>query len=140
MPNRPNSQTTRFYAVARVGLAAWAAFSGLNAQAATLHDVKAAFCNTVLATYPDGRSQRIWLKADGAYEAIGRRGTPSAGTWSVKGEKVCLKQRKPFWSPISYCTSFPRDGDIGVTWTGKDLQGVPIKLTLVKRVQKPGAD
>lgn len=129
-------QSRRTLLMARVGLAAYAAFAGLNAQAATADDVKAAFGNTVMATYPDGRAQRIWLKADGSYEAIGRRGKPSSGKWSMKGGKVCLKQSKPFWSPMSYCTSFPEGGDIGAQWTGKDLQGVPIKLKLVKGVQR----
>ncbi|HEY8573844.1 hypothetical protein [Phenylobacterium sp.] len=139
MRARPNNPSTRYYTAIRVGLAAWAAFSGLNAQAATLEDVKAAFGNTVLATYPDGRHQRIWLKEDGAYEAIGRRGKPSVGTWSMKGEKVCLKQIKPFRAPISYCTAFPANGGVGATWTGKDISGTPIKLTLLKGVQRPTA-
>jgi hypothetical protein len=122
---------------ARVALGAWAAFSGLNAQAADLPDIAAAFGNTVLATYPDGRAQRIWLRADGSYDAIGRRGKPSSGRWSLKADKVCLKQSKPFRAPFSYCTSFPERGDIGVTWSGKDLSGTPIRLKLVKGVQTP---
>lgn len=134
---RVSSPTPRVYAFARVGLAAWAAFSGLNAQAATTDDVKAAFGNTVLTTYPDGRSQRIWLKTDGSYEAVGRRGNPSSGKWSVKADKVCLKQSRPFRAPMSYCTAFPTDGDVGVTWAGKDLSGTPIKLKLVKGMQRP---
>jgi hypothetical protein len=138
MRKRPNPPRTTLFTVARVTLAAWAAFSGLNAQAAPLDDVKAAFGNTVLSTYPDGRIQRIWLKEDGSYDAIGRRGKPSAGTWRVKGEKVCLKQTRPFRAPMSYCTSFPADGDIGVTWSGKDISGTPIKLKLVKGIQRPG--
>lgn len=140
MSSRHPLFTPRFLRGARVGLAAYAAFAGLNAQAASLEDLKAAFGNTVLALYPDGRSQRIWLKADGTYEAVGRSGRPSAGKWSIRGERVCLKQSRPFWAPISYCTAFPSGGDVGVTWTGRDLKGVPIRLTLVKGVQRPDGD
>jgi hypothetical protein len=138
MRGRAITPHTRFYRIARIGLAAWAAFSGLNAQAADLGStVKSAFGNTVLATYPDGRLQRIWLKEDGSYEAIGRRGKPSLGSWTLKGEKVCLKQTKPFRAPLSYCTSFPSEGGIGATWTGKDISGTPIELKLVKGIQRP---
>jgi hypothetical protein len=97
-----------------------------------LDSVTAAFGNTILATYPDGRNQRIWLQADGRYEAIGRRGKPSSGRWSMKDERVCLKQSKPFPAPISYCTDFPKNSGVGVTWTSKDISGVPIRLTLLE--------
>jgi hypothetical protein len=123
----------------RVALGAWAAFSGLNAQAATLPDIAAAFGNTVLATYPDGKAQRIWLHEDGSYDAVGRLGTSSAGRWSLKRDKVCLRQSRPFWVPISYCAAFPRAGTVGATWSGRDLKGVPIVLKLVRGVQKPPA-
>lgn len=135
MRTRKNAGTARL--LARVALGGWVALSALNAQAANFQNVAAAFGNTVLATYPDGKHQRIWLRPDGSYEAVGRRGKPSSGKWSLKGEKVCLKQSRPFPAPISYCTHFPDQGDVGVTWTGKDLSGVPIELRLVKGIQKP---
>ena len=78
------------------------------------------------------------MKPDGTYSAVGRRRTPSSGTWSVNGDRVCLKQAKPFRAPMSYCTSFPQNGAVGATWTGKDMSGTPIRLKLVKGVQKPG--
>jgi hypothetical protein len=134
---RPQADTKTARLLLRIGLAGWAAFSGLNAQAASWDDVAAAFGNTVLATYPDGRNQRIWLKEDGAYEAVGRRGGRSSGKWKLKGEKVCLKQSRPFPAPFSYCTAFPAGGGVGATWTGKDMAGVPIRLTLVPGVQPP---
>ncbi|WP_374469245.1 hypothetical protein [Phenylobacterium sp.] len=134
---RMRSKGGRARTLIRLALGGWVAFSALNAQAGTLEDVAAAFGNTVLATYPDGRHQRIWLHEDGAYEAVGRRGKPSSGRWSLKGDKVCLKQHRPFPAPISYCTHFPAQGDVGATWTGKDLAGVPIQLKLVKGVQRP---
>lgn len=141
MRTRSNNPRTAYFTVTKFGLAAWAAFSGLNAQAATPPaaepPVAAAFGNTVVATYPDGRLQRIWLRADGTYDAVGRRGKPSSGKWTLKADKVCLKQSSPFRAPISYCTPFPAGEGVGATWTGKDISGTPIKLKLVKGIQRP---
>lgn len=125
--------------LARLALGAWVSFSALNAQAADLKDVKAAFGNTVLATYPDGRAQRIWFHENGSYDAVGRRGGASSGKWSLKADKVCLKQKAPFKSPLTYCTPFPADGHVGSVWDGKDLAGTPIQMKLVKGIQKPKA-
>jgi hypothetical protein len=92
--------------------------------------VDAAFGNTVLSIYPDGRSQKIWLQPDGTWTGLSRRGNPLAGKWSVKGEKVCLRQSKPPTLPISFCQAFPSDPVKGVD--AKDLLGTPIHLKLVK--------
>ena len=93
-------------------------------------NVSAAFGNTILSTYPDGRTAKLWLKADGTYTAVGRRRTPSSGTWKVKGEKICLSQKKPTRGPISYCTEI-RSGGVGTSWSGRAVTGEKIKITLV---------
>jgi len=126
----------------RVLPAAYTLFLGLNAEAATAappepRGVAVAFGNTVKALYPDGRHQRIWINADGTWEAIGRRGKWSSGKWSLKGEKVCLKQAKPFPAPFRYCTEFPANGGIGAVWSSRDMAGEPIRLTVVKGIEKP---
>ena len=99
--------------------------------------VAAAFGNTVKALYPDGRYQRLWLNANGTWEAVGRRGKWSSGKWSEKAGKVCLKQSKPFPAPFKYCTNFPSDGGLGVQWTSRDMAGEPIRLTVVKGIERP---
>ena len=91
-----------------------------------------AFGNTVKATYPDGRFQRYWFKADGTWRAIGRRGTASSGRWTQAGERVCLKQTKPFAGPFKYCTQFPDGAGLGSSWPAKDAGGGKITLSLVK--------
>lgn len=126
----------------RILPAAYAMFLGLNAQAGTAppsepRGVAAAFGNTIKSLYPDGKAQFIWLKADGAWEGINRRGKSSSGKWTQKAEKVCLKQTKPFSLPISYCTRFPEDGGLGAVWASKDVTGQPIQLTLVKGIERP---
>lgn len=91
-----------------------------------------AFGNTVVTTYPDGRQQSIWLRADGRWDGLSRKNTPLAGTWKVDGDKLCMKQSKPPTLPVAYCTSFPSGVSPGVVWTSKDMGGTPIKLKLVR--------
>ena len=102
------------------------------AQAADETQVKPAFGNTVLSVYPDGRSQKIWMHPDGTWDGQSRRGTPLAGSWNVKDGKVCMKQSKPPTLPLAYCTAFPENTYVGVTWTSKDMSGTPIQLKVVK--------
>jgi hypothetical protein len=104
------------------------------AAAAQPAGVSAAFGNTVLTIDPDGRSRKIWLKPDGTWTGLSRRGLDLAGSWSVKGEKVCLKQSKPRL-PGSMCEKFPTEP--GVTFKTKDPGGKTVQLKLVKgRVTK----
>jgi hypothetical protein len=104
----------------------------VHAQDAAARKVAPAFGNTVMSIYPDGRSQKIWMHPDGTWDGKSRRGNPLAGSWTVKGEKVCVRQSKPPTLPISFCIPFPAEPEVGVSWTSKDLTGTPIKLTIVK--------
>ena len=53
----------------------------------------------------------------------------AAGKWTVKGEKVCLRQTHPPTLPISFCQVLPADPTAGVD--SKDLLGTKIHLKLV---------
>ncbi len=92
-------------------------------------DVSAAFGNTLLTVDPDGRSRKIWLSPDGAWTGLSRRGLDLAGRWSVKGDKVCLKQSKPRL-PGSMCETFPSKP--GISIRAKDPTGKAVQLRLVK--------
>jgi hypothetical protein len=94
--------------------------------------VRPAFGNTVLSIYPDGRSQKIWMHPDGTWDGQSRRGTALAGRWNLKDGKVCMKQSKPPTLPVAYCTPFPDNTYVGVSWTSKDMSGTPIQLKVVK--------
>jgi len=109
-----------------------------QAAASTSQGFAAAFGNTVKALYPDGKYQWLWFKADGTWEAFGRRGKWSSGKWSQKdADKVCLKQQKPISIPFKYCTDFPTNGGVGAVWTSKSMEGDPIKVTVVRGIQRP---
>ena len=92
-------------------------------------NVSAAFGNTVLTIDPDGRSRKIWLQPDGTWTGLSRRGLDLAGKWSVKGDKVCLKQSKPRLFG-SLCEKFPTKPEAGVE--AKDPTGKTVRLRLVK--------
>jgi len=102
----------------------------LSAGATQASPLDAAFGNTILSTYPDGRTGELWLHPDGSYTAEGRKGDPSSGHWSTKGEKLCLKQSKPMSSFIAFCTAVPANG-LRDGWTSKAVTGETIKVKLV---------
>ena len=108
-----------------VATAAWAAPVPEN--------VAKAFGNTVVSTYPDGRTALLWLSADGTYSAKGRRRTPSSGVWSIKGEKICLRQRSPLAMPFSFCTPLPSS----TTWSAKAVTGEPLTLRIAPGTNVP---
>ena len=117
----------------RLALGGYAALTGLNAQAADINPVVAsAFGNTVLSTYPDGTSQKLWFHADGTWTGLSRRGDSLAGRWRLKGDKVCLRQTRPATLPMSYCTAFPQHSEFGAQWASHDVLGRSIQLSLQK--------
>lgn len=101
------------------------------APAVAAPSVEAAFGNTIVSTYPDGRKAKLWLHPGGTYDGEGRRGKPSSGRWTVKGGEICLKQLKPIRAPFSYCTALPT-GALGSTWSAKAVTGEPIRVSVVK--------
>ena len=89
-----------------------------------------AFGNTIVSTYPDGRTALIWLRADGQFSGKGRRRLLYSGVWEEKGDKLCLRQTRPIPIPFAYCTAIPS----GTTWTGKAITGEPLKMQLLPGV------
>ena len=89
-----------------------------------------AFANTILSTYPDGKTGKLWLEPDGSYRAEGRRAEPTSGRWKVKGSRMCFRQSRPFPVPFSYCAPIVA-GDVGTVWSGKAVTGEPLRIELV---------
>ena len=92
--------------------------------------VQKAFGNTIVFTYPDGRTALLWLRPGGEFSGKGRRRLLYSGTWAEKGDKLCLKQSRPIPLPFSYCTPIPS----GPHWTGKAITGEPLTLKLLPGV------
>jgi hypothetical protein len=107
------------------GLPVILVLSAAGAQAAPLDR---AFGNTIVSTYPDGRTAQLWLEPSGDYQAMGRHHDPSRGHWKLSGDQVCLRQSRPVPMPMSYCTGLPS----GDSWTAKAVTGEPLKVRLVK--------
>lgn len=99
--------------------------------AANNSDLQAAFGNTIVSTYPDGRIAKLWLKPDGAYDAQGRRGAMSSGRWTIKGDKLCMKQGRPIALPFSFCSPIVHVG-AGESWSARAVTGEPIRVTVIK--------
>ena len=92
-------------------------------------NVTTAFGATLLTIDPDGRSRKIWLKPDGTWTGLSRRGLDLAGKWTVNGDKVCLSQSKPRLFG-RMCEVFPTDPAVGMD--AKDPTGTKVRLKLVK--------
>jgi len=103
----------------------------LLCSAAVASSASEAFGNTILSTYPDGRTAELWLAADGSYTAQGRRHDSSSGHWKVKGQQLCLKQARPVPAPFSYCVPVPSSG-MAQGWGAKAYTGEAIRITLVR--------
>ena len=107
-----------------------AATASAAATASGAPSLRPAFINTIVSSYPDGRTAYLWLDRGGGYRATGRRGQRSDGHWSLKGDKVCLKQSHPMAIPFHYCTAVPAGG-AGTKWTAKDIGGQTLNLQMV---------
>ncbi|MBW0152086.1 MAG: hypothetical protein KXJ53_12830 [Phenylobacterium sp.] len=90
----------------------------------------AAFDNTIVSTYDNGRIAKLWLDPDGRYRGLGKSGDASSGHWTIKRDKVCLKQDKPLPVPFSYCTLIP-EGGVGAVWIAKSVFGEALSVELV---------
>lgn len=105
------------------------ALSALAAATLAAAPVDAAFGNTIISTYPDGRTALLWLQRDGSYSAQGRRRTPSSGRWSIKGEKLCLKQARPVAVPMAFCTPLPPSISASA-WPAKAVTGEVVSVRI----------
>ena len=99
--------------------------------------VGAAFGNTIVSTYDDGRTAELWLERDGSYTAEGRRHDPSRGHWSVKGERLCIRQARPIPILFSFCTPIPKAG-MDQAWPAKAASGEAITVKVVNGRFDPG--
>jgi len=127
-PSEPPAKLTMTRTLACI--TAFIALTG-SAGGATPSPVQAAFGNTLVSTYPDGRKAALWLRPEGDYTIRGRRGDISGGHWRLKDDKVCLRQARPFPVPFSFCSPIPSN-PAGGSWLAKAFTGETIRMELVK--------
>ncbi len=109
------------------------AFAAQAAEPA--ESITPAFGNTVVVTYPDGHTNRIWFLADGKWDGQSRHGYARSGRWSLRRNGgICLKQAQPPTLPISFCTNFPSPLRLGLRWDSKDVLGRAVTMSLLKGV------
>ena len=130
--DQQNAQTQPDRAYGVVVLAFMIAFPVFAADPA--ERLRPALDATIVSTHPDGRKARLWLRPDGRYSAEGRTGQRSGGVWAVKGEKLCLRQRRPVAMPFSYCKVVPSVA-LGTPWRDKAVTGETVTNEVV-----PGGD
>jgi hypothetical protein len=99
--------------------------------AADRFPVSAAFGNTIVSTYPDGRTAEIWLYPNGSYASENRKHDASSGHWNLKNDKICFHQSHPFLPFATFCTVMP-PAKVGSTWKSKSPTGEPTVLRLVR--------
>jgi len=108
-------------------LIATASIVAAPVQASTVQE---AVGNTIVSTYPDGRTAELWLQADGAYTGKSRKGEPLGGHWTVKGGKLCMRQSRPFPIFFSFCAAIP-DVGMNVAWPSRAPTGEAITIRVV---------
>jgi hypothetical protein len=109
-----------------------AARPGVAADSSDL--LAAAFGNTIVSTYPDGRTAELWLQPGGLYTAEGRERDRSNGRWWVKDDRLCLKQAHPFAFGYVYCTRLSQF-TTGSIWISRAVTGETIQITLVRGIR-----
>ncbi len=109
-----------------LGLLASAAITATSPVAS----LEPAFGNTIVTTYPNGKSTRTWLHRDGTYEALRANGDHTGGVWKIKGEQLCITQKVPVFVPLKFCTAIV-PGGVGTSWSAKGLMGEPVRNMLV---------
>jgi hypothetical protein len=112
------------------GFAFTAAFTAIIAGSAQASTVQAAVGNTIISTYPDGRTAELWLQADGAYTGKGRKGDQLGGRWTIKADKLCMRQSRPFAIFFSFCAVIP-DVGLNVAWPSRAPTGEAITIRVV---------
>ncbi len=94
-------------------------------------DISPAIGATIVSTHPDGRQAKLMLKANHSYDAVGRKGQRSSGTWKLKNGKVCLSQTAPYAGPFPICKVIP-PVDAGQPWKDKAFNGEPVTNRILR--------
>ena len=93
-------------------------------------DMAAAFGNTIVSRYPNGKWVKHFFEPGGGYRAEFQDGRRMTARWAVEGDQVCLTNIRPVSILRRYCTPLVEAG-IGDTWAARDPLGRRVSNTLV---------
>jgi hypothetical protein len=116
--------------MSRVAAIAWVASAASLSMAAGSTPLSAAFGNTIVSTYPDGRTAEIWLESNGTYTSESRKHDISSGRWRLKGNAICFHQSHPLLPFFTFCTPIPSSGERG-GWRSRAPTGEPTISRLI---------
>jgi hypothetical protein len=79
---------------------------------------------TILSTYDDGRTAKVYVNADHSYSVVLKDGTVLKGNWADAGGQSCFTLTDPPAAPGSKPTCFPvREYKVGDSFEGEDSTG-----------------
>ena len=111
-----------------LGVLGWAGTAAAAPpSAADVARIEPVFGNTVVSTYTNGQTAKLWLERDGSYTGEGRKGGASSGRWSLKPDQICLKQSTPIPIPFAFCTPLPQ-ASLAAGWSTKAVTGDQIQV------------
>lgn len=111
--------------------AATIATAMLGAAPTAWADMQAAFTNTIVSRYPNGKWVKHFFEPDGGYRAEFQDGRRMTARWAVEGDEVCLTDIRPVSILRRYCTPMVEAG-IGDSWSARDPLGRRVSNTLVR--------
>lgn len=86
-----------------------------------------AYGNTVVITYGDGTTVKLFIDEGGSYTGESPMGA-SAGTWAISGSQTCFTQQSPEATPPSCSPTVNKN--VGDTWQGTGQGGAPVTVTI----------
>jgi len=84
----------------------------------------AAYDGTILSTYADGRTAKVYVNADHTYSVVLPNGTTLKGTWADGNGQSCFSLTDPPAAPGSKPTCFEaKEYKVGDSFSGEDATG-----------------
>jgi hypothetical protein len=89
--------------------------------------MSSAYGNTVVITYGDGTTVKLYIDEGGTYTGDGPTGATS-GSWAISGGQTCFTQQSPEAAPPSCGPTVSKS--VGDSWQGTGQGGAPVTVTI----------
>lgn len=99
-------------------------YAGLTASPAFADTWSGAYDNTIVSTYTDGRTVKVFVAPDHSYFIVLADGSKLKGTWTDGGGQSCFTVTDPPPAPGAKPVCFPlKEYKVGDTFEGSDATG-----------------